>query len=335
MARKTPPAPTATQPAFPTGPTGKGPARAEPDRDSAVEAAHDPKVTSIVSPRGDAPAAEEDRQDRLAELGVTGKAFMVLEIVAESSSPTSIPEVIRRTGLTKPTAHRVVNMLAEMGFLERDQSDSGFIEGPSLVSLAHRTLVASAPRSLRRAILQEVGTQTGETCNYGVLSGAEVTYLDRIEAKWPLGLRFEAGSRVPAHCTAIGKLMLSKLPQADLDSILNIMPLSPYTAHTMTDKDALRDAIDRIRQDDIGTDNQEFMHGVVCVAVPIIGRTGRCFGGLAVSAPEARVTLNEMLGMVPRMREAARRFAETYNRESIAGPNSGSGGQNLGVINDA
>lgn len=285
-------------------------------------------VTRLETPkRPEAPPPSGDRQDRLAELGVTGKAFMVLEIVADSAAPTSIPEIIRRTGLTKPTAHRVVNLLAEMGFLERDQSEAGFVEGPSLVSLAHRTLVASAPRSMRRAILQEIASQTGETCNYGVLSGAEVTYLDRIEAKWPLGLRFEAGSRVPAHCTAIGKLMLSKLSEHELETMLNVMPLSSYTAQTLTDKEALRQAIARIRQDDIGTDNQEFMHGVVCVAVPIVGPDGRCYGGLAVSAPEARVTLNEMLGMVPRMRDAARRFADTYSRNADD--------RTLGVIDDA
>jgi DNA-binding IclR family transcriptional regulator len=254
----------------------------------------------------------EGRHDRLAELGVTGKAFMVLEIVAESAKPTSIPEIIRRTGLTKPTAHRVVNMLVDMGFLERDLSDTGFIEGPALVGLAHRTLVASAPRSMRSAILQDVASEVGETCNYGVLSGAEVIYLDRIEAKWPLGLRFEAGSRVPAHCTAIGKLMLSKLPEEDLERLLRVMPCAPYTPATITDPAALKKALETIRQDDIGTDNQEFMHGVNCVAVPITDAMGHCLGGLAVSAPEARMTLNQLLGIVPMMRRAAERFAATY-----------------------
>ena len=66
--------------------------------------------------------------------------------------------------------------------------------------------------------------------------------------------------------------------------------------------------------DNIGTDNQEFIHGVVCVAVPVIDGSGRCFGGIAVSAPESRMTLNQMLGFVPKMREAAKYFAETHSR---------------------
>jgi IclR family acetate operon transcriptional repressor len=255
-----------------------------------------------------------ERHDRLAELGVTGKAFTVLEMVSMDAASTSMSEIVRHTGLTKPTAHRVVNMLVEMGFLERDTSDLGFIEGPSLVSLAHRTLRASAPRSLRHSILKEISLEMGETFNYGVLSGAEVIYLDRIEAKWPLGLRYDAGSRVPCHCTALGKLMLSYLPDDDLSNLINAMPRLSYTNNTITDPEKLLSAITASRMDGIGTDNQEFIHGVVCVAVPVIDGNGRCFGGIAVSAPESRMTLNQMLGFVPKMREAAKRFAETHSR---------------------
>ncbi len=178
---------------------------------------------------------ETSRREQLAELGVVGKAFMILELVAQSTRPISISEMIRVTGLTKPTTHRVVNMLVGMEFLERDAADHGFIEGPRLITLSQRTLVTSAPRSLRHSILQEIAAETGETCNYGILSGSEVLYLDRVESKWPLGLRFAAGSRVPAHCTAIGKLMLSFQPDRELLAIASARPLTAYTQATITD----------------------------------------------------------------------------------------------------
>lgn len=254
------------------------------------------------------------RHERLAELGVTGKAFSVLEVVSLNAEPTSMAMIIQRTGMTKPTAHRVVSLLVDMGFLERDSFGNGFIEGPGLVRLAHRTLVAAAPRSLRHSVLQGISEEIGETCNYGVLSGGEVIYLDRVEAKWPLGLRFDAGSRVPAHCTAIGKLLLSRLAETDLSALIETMPRSAYTAHTITGRDALMAAIAEIRRDGIGTDDQEFMHGVVCVAVPVEIGAGQCFGGIAISAPEARMTLNEVLGFVPQMKKAAAQLAATYLR---------------------
>ncbi len=255
----------------------------------------------------------ENRFERLTELGATGKAFSVLEAISANSIPTPMSEIIRLTGMTKPTAHRIVNLLMEIGFLERDASGIGFIEGANLVELAHRTLMAAAPRSLRHSILQGVSDATGETCNYGILSGGEVIYLDRVEAKWPLGLRFDAGSRVPAHCTAIGKLLLSRLPENQTALLLEVMPRSRYTANTLTDVRALNEALKKVRRDEIGIDDQEFMHGVVCVAVPVIKDDGRCVGGLAISAPEARMTLNEALAFVPKMNEAAARFAATFS----------------------
>lgn len=256
---------------------------------------------------------EHERREQLSELGVTGKAFMILEIISRSAGPITISEVIRITGLTKPTTHRIVNMLVAMEFLERDVTGQGLIEGRRLVALAHQTLVSSAPRSLRHNILQEIVAESGETCNYGTLYGLEVIYLDRVETQWPLGLRFAAGSRVPAHCTAIGKLMLSFRPDNELKRIFNANRLAAYTNSTITDPDRLLDATRKVRKDKIGTDNQEFMHGVVCVAVPVIDGRKNCFGAIALSAPEARMTLHEMLGFVPRMRDAAQRFAETFS----------------------
>ncbi len=258
--------------------------------------------------------SNSERYEQLVGLGVTGKAFSVLEVVSLNPEPTTMAEIIRGTGMTKPTAHRVVNMLVDMGFLERDAFDIGFIEGSGLVDLAHRTLAAAAPRSLRHSILQGISEEAGETVNYGVLSGGEVIYLDRVEAKWPLGLRFDAGSRVPAHCTAIGKLLLSRLPDSELRALVDSMPRPAYTSSTITDLEPLLSALEDIGRNDIGTDDQEFMHGVVCVSVPVIDDSGRCFGGIAISAPEARMTLKEVLGFVPQMKKAAQNLAVTYRR---------------------
>ena len=253
------------------------------------------------------------RLELLTELGSTGKAFSILEAVSANPAPTSMAGIIRVTGMTKPTAHRIVNLLIEIGFLERDGLGGGLIEGASLVVLAHRTLRAAAPRSLRHSILQDLSDETEETSNYGVLSGGEVIYLDRVEAKWPLGLRFDAGSRVPAHCTAIGKLLLSRLPEDEAAALLRTMPKSRYTENTLTNINALMKLLQNIGETGIGTDDQEFMHGVVCQAVPVITEDGKCIGGIAISAPEARMDLDEARAFVPQMKAAAANLASTFS----------------------
>lgn len=262
--------------------------------------------------RGVEARGEEARSGELSQLGAMGKAFSILEIVAEAGEPRTMAEIVRATGLTKPTAHRITTLLSDMGFIERDLHRRGYIEGPRLVRLARGTLRSAAPRSARHAILRSVADAVGETCNLCMLDGAEVVYLDRVEAKWPLGLRFEIGSRVPAHCTATGKLLLSLLPARDRAQMLMAMPLRRYTGRTITDRARLTEALETIVHTEIGTDEGEFLDGVICVAVPIIVETGDVVGALTVSAPEARVPLERAMKFVPAMRDAADKIATTY-----------------------
>ncbi len=251
--------------------------------------------------------------NELTQLGAMGKAFTILEVVAASKQAMTMSEIVRACGLTKPTAHRITTLLTDMGFLEKDAMRRGFVEGPRLISLSLTTLAAAAPRNRRHAILRSVSEKTGETCNFGILVGSDVIYLDRVEAKWPLGLRFEAGSRVPSHCTAIGKLLLALLPPPDRASALAGMTLSRYTTRTLTDQNMLNEALDHVARARIGTDDREFIEGVVCVSVPVITKTGQVVGGIAVSAPEARVSLQDLLTFVPTMREAATRLSSTFS----------------------
>ena len=111
--------------------------------------------------------------------------------------------------------------------------------------------------------------------------------------------------------------MLSSLPEAELFASIDAMPRPSYTANTITKTKLLLAALEDICRDGIGTDNQEFMHGVVCVAVPVIGQGERFLGGVAISAPEARMTLNEMLGFVPIMKEVAEKLSATYRYDMV------------------
>ena len=91
------------------------------------------------------------------------------------------------------------------------------------------------------------------------------------------------------------------------------MPKSRYTENTLTNINALMKLLQNIRETGIGTDDQEFMHGVVCQAVPVITEDGKCFGGIAIPAPEARMTLDEARAFVPQMKAAAANLASTFS----------------------
>jgi DNA-binding IclR family transcriptional regulator len=244
--------------------------------------------------------------------GAVPKALRVLEVVAERERPLAIAEIAAALDLPQPTAHRIVTALERLGFVGREPGRRRVVAGRRLVGLGVNALRAGAGAGARHAILAGLARKTGESCNLGVMKGTNVVYVDRVESHWPLGLRFEPGSEVPLHCTAIGKLLLGELPEAALDALLANGPLTRYTRTTITDVRRLKDELARIRRQGYSTDNEEFMSGVVCIAAPVRGaRDGQVCAGLAISAAEARLTLAGVRRFLPDLRRAADRLART------------------------
>ena len=245
--------------------------------------------------------------------GAVPKALRVLETVAARKHPLSIAEIATALDIPQPTAHRLVGSLEKLGFVGREPGRRRIIEGKRLVGLGLDVLQAAAGSGTRHAVLASVAKKTGESCNLGVLSGSNVVYIDRVESQWPLGLRFEPGSRVPLHCTAIGKLLLSQMDDALIDTHASGQ-LVRYTATTITDSRRLRQELARIRKQGYSIDNQEFMSGVVCMAVPVKGPKGEACAGLAISAPQARLTLSGVKRFLPDLRAAAASLARSLER---------------------
>jgi IclR family acetate operon transcriptional repressor len=242
----------------------------------------------------------------------TLKPFAFLETIAQAQRALSVSEMSALLNVPQPTAHRIVHMLESDGFLEREAGTRRYAPGARLVRLGFGVVAASARAAPRRAILETLSKSVNETCNFGIQVGNHLMYLDRIEASWPFGLRFEPGSRVPLHCTAMGKLFLSFMPPVQRQRLLTLAPLHHYTEHTITDPVLLQTELDRIRKADVSTDNQEFLAGVVCVAVPVRAPNGNVAASLAVSAPLARMSMKRAMQLVPLLRAAADRIAGTF-----------------------
>jgi DNA-binding IclR family transcriptional regulator len=243
----------------------------------------------------------------------TIKALAILETLAMARRPLGVTEIGALQGIPKPTAHRIVRMLENEGLLQREPGTRRFVPGARLMQLGLGIIAAAMLCAPRHAILEALSNEIGETCNFGVMAGSHAVYLDRVESAWPLGLRFEPGSRVPLHCTSMGKLFLSQLPARRRAQLLGSIPLHRYTANTITDPERLARELEKIRASGISTDKQEFLAGVVCVAVPVNGPNGQPAAALAVSAPLARMSLDQGLRHVPLLRAAAARLTATID----------------------
>ena len=251
------------------------------------------------------------------------RAITLLEAVAGAPGAQTLGDLMAATGLAKPTAHRIAHLLEDAGLLVREPDGKRYAPGPRLSALALHVLAGSCWNAPRHAILQSLVQELGETCNLTMLDGAEVVYLDRVETQWPLRLSFQTGSRVPAHASASGKLLLALLPARERQRILQRLPLQRFTAATLTDRQALHDELAQIRKTRVGRDNEEYLDGTVCVAVPVEDGPWRIPAALAVHAPLSRMSLDRAMGHVPLLREAAAQLARTF----ACAPGAGAGEQ--------
>ena len=204
------------------------------------------------------------------------------------------------------------------GLVERQALDKRYVVGPRVSALALAVQMHSPQRRERRAILARLVNAIGETCNFTMLDGSEVVYLDRVETSAGVRLHMDAGSRVPLHCTASGKLLLSALPPAQVRRLLGSGPLARYTDRTITSIGALERELAKIRASGFGTDVGEYLVGSVCLAVPVSDPHGRMCAAVAVHGPAPRMTLKKGHTFLPAMRRAANEIAATLLPKSIS-----------------
>ncbi len=240
------------------------------------------------------------------------KALAVLEAVFRHERPASLAEISTELALPRQTVHRVLQQLEANGLLLRDATGERYVVGPGMTRLALEALAASRQTGPGHAVLEALVADVGETCNLGVLDGHEVIYVDRVECDWPLRMQLQAGSRVPVHCTSIGKLLLAYLGRAQRRRLLTAAPLVRYTEHTVTDPETLEDMLAKVRKDGYAASRQEYTTGMVSLAVPVGGESGRPLAALGLHAPEVRVSSEQVLSYLPRLRAAAEKLAEIW-----------------------
>jgi|SRR5216684_4688495 len=242
----------------------------------------------------------------------TLRAVSVLEALVAAERPAALAELTGMVRLPKPTLYRMLGMLEAAGLVIREPGARRYAPGPRLATLGRNVMLNGSLRAGRRAILARLVDEIGETCNFTMLDGAEVIYVDRVEAAWPLRMNLTSGSRVPLHCTASGKLLLALLPKASRERIMGQLALTRYTDTTITDRRQLAVELARIRANRYATDKEECHAGLVCVAVPVADRRKRACAALAVQAPVSRMPLERALCHLPALRQAASAMAETF-----------------------
>lgn len=258
------------------------------------------------------------------------RAVSILQHIVDREEPPTLAELSRAVELPKPTAHRLAAALERVGLVRKDPLTRRYRAGEALEALAFGAIRAGVGHSTRRFHMQKLADKVGERINLGVLSGDKEPHVAWADSASPLreGTRLvvDPGLRLPLHCTANGKLLLAYAPPAFRGRIiLDVAPYRRYTKNTITSTSELRAELERIRDRGFAEDGEEFLDGVVCLAVPVQNQRGQAVAGLAIMAPAARLSLEKARSYLPELRGCADAISRELASPGTAGFPGGNG----------
>ena len=233
------------------------------------------------------------------------RPLTVLERLTEASQPLTLAQLAQLMKVPKSTMMHLLRAMEEHGYVLYMPAERGFVPGNQSNNLALRLLRGSNIRRECRAVLRELVRKLDETCNLTVPDAGRVLYVERIETTAPLRMHLQPGTWVPMHCTASGKLFLASMSLLDRRSVLAHLPMTRSSPRTIVDRQELENELEKIAKRGVGIDNEEFVRGMVAVAVPVRGPDGKPVAAIACHAPTARMSLDDLLGGVPELQRAA------------------------------
>ncbi|MBW3667893.1 MAG: IclR family transcriptional regulator [Actinobacteria bacterium] len=227
------------------------------------------------------------RTERTPHVQSVERAAVLLQLVASGVTAGTCTDLAARAGLAVPTAHHLLGTLVKVGLLARD-SRSGYLLGPAVAALGDAYERQEAVPDYLVGPLHELARTTGETSYLCAWRRGAIQMLSRVEGTSPVRVSVPAAGRYhDAHARAAGKIMLAFGADAARERYLRESPLHPLTPHTITSPDRLEEELAEVRRRGVAFDEEEFVPGVACIAVPV--RHGDVLvGAYAVSAPVHR-----------------------------------------------
>jgi IclR family acetate operon transcriptional repressor len=238
-------------------------------------------------------------------VGTLARGLDVLELFASASAEFSQTEISEALGLPMPTVHRLVALLTQRGWLDRDPASRRLRPGIEMVRLVPALMGGMRLSELNRPRLIRLASELQETVNLAILQGAEIVYVLSETADRLLTSRAAVGMRLPAHCTALGKCLLAQLPADVARAALGDEPYERYTERTLTTWTSLAEDLSAIREAGVSVSEEEYEVGLVSVAVPVRWLHGPGTGAINVSLPAARASTEFRDRLTRRLLQAA------------------------------
>ncbi len=216
------------------------------------------------------PSGRKREETDLSAVKTLRKALVILDTFAAAERPLTVAEVAVRAGVTRPTAHRLIQTLIGEGYLAQDPGDSRITPGYSVLMLAGSLLDTNQIRLESLPHLETLAHSTGERVSLGILHRHQMLYLAGVEKPSLPTIFSRFGKTAPAYTSALGKAILAHLPGPEVDSYLRAVPLVRQTEFTITNEAALRAELAEVRRQGFAVDRGENAVGMCCVAAPLL-----------------------------------------------------------------
>jgi len=233
-----------------------------------------------------------------------GRAFEILEKMADAGGTIGLSQLASDAGLPLPTIHRLVRTLVDLGYVRQERSRQ-YTLGPKLIRLGETS--SRMLRSWAQPYLAELVDQLGESSNLAMLDHDEIVYVGQVPSRHSMRMFTEVGRRVQPHCTAVGKAILALEPGDEVHGLLRRTGMPAHTEHTLTDPTVFASELARVREQGYAVDDGEQEVGVRCVAVAVPDAPTPI--AMSVSGPTARMTAELVGRAAPLLADAARRLS--------------------------
>lgn len=220
------------------------------------------------------------------------RGLKVIEAFGETTPRLAIADVARATGLDRATARRCLLTLAELGYADYD--GKFFALTPKILRLGHAYLSATPLPHIVQPFLDKLSEEVHQSASASVLDGTEIVYIARASQKRVMSINLTPGSRLPAYCASMGRVLLAALPEDEARSLLDQSIIKPFTPLTRTDPAALMEELAYVRREGYAVIDQELELGLCSIAVPLTNDRGRVIAALNIGAPSAGVPAGEM-----------------------------------------
>jgi IclR family pca regulon transcriptional regulator len=209
-----------------------------------------------------------------------------------------IVDIADELGMSRSTTHRYVSTLVALGFLEQDASRK-YRLGLRVTDLGMSALSSTGLREHAHLYLEELRQRTSYTASLAVLDGAEILYVDRARSfrrgQGHDALELHTGSRLPAYCTAMGKLLLANLPESEQRDLLAQVKLAKLGPNTITSKKALREELEEVHEAGFAVNDQELEANLCAIAAPVRNDARDVVAALGLSAHSSMISLEELV----------------------------------------